>query len=62
MVVKMCIRDSNQSTTYTIVLPKYDETLKDIIFIDDFNVNGIPFRYYVNGKDTIPVFLFLEYV
>ena len=33
---------NNQSTTYTIVLPKYDETLKDIIFIDDFNVNGIP--------------------
>lgn len=32
----------NQVTTYTIVLPKYDETLKDIIFIDDFNVNGIP--------------------
>ena len=24
-------------------------------------MNGIPFRYYVNGKDTIPVFLFLEY-
>ncbi len=33
---------NNQSITYTIVLPKYDETLKDIIFIDDFNVNGIP--------------------
>lgn len=32
----------NQSTTYTIALPKYDETLRDIIFIDDFNVNGIP--------------------
>ena len=24
-------------------------------------VNGIPFRYYVNEKDTIPIFLFLEY-
>ena len=33
---------NNQSITYTIVLPKYDETLKDIIFIDDFSVNGIP--------------------
>lgn len=24
-------------------------------------MNGIPFRYYVNEKDTIPIFLFLEY-
>ena len=32
---------NNQSTTYTIVLPKYDETLKDIIFIDDFNLESV---------------------
>ena len=33
---------NNHSIKDSTVLPKYDETLKDIIFIDDFNVNGIP--------------------
>lgn len=32
----------NQSMTYTIVLPKYDDTMKDILFIDNFDVDGIP--------------------
>lgn len=42
---------------------------KDIDFQNDLikfteqqtRINDIPFRHYMNGKDTIPVFLFLEY-
>ena len=44
---------SGQNIEFQNDLVKYAEL--------QIRMNGIPFRYYVNGKDTIPVFLFLEY-
>lgn len=34
--------EDNQKTTYTIVLTKFDEAMKGVIFFDDFNINGEP--------------------
>lgn len=34
--------EDNQKTTYTIVLTKFDEAMKDVLFFDDFNTNGEP--------------------
>lgn len=34
--------EDNQTTTYTIVLTKFDDTMKDVLFMDDFNVDGPP--------------------
>jgi len=42
--------EDNQTTTYTIVLTKFDDTMKDVLFMDEFDVDGNPdptkwFRY-----------------
>lgn len=34
--------DDNKNTTYTIVLTKFDDSDKDVIFFDDFVTDGIP--------------------
>lgn len=39
--VTVTTEDKN-TTTYTIVLTKFNEALKDVIFIDEFNLDGTP--------------------
>lgn len=34
--------EDNQTTTYTIVLTKFDDTMKDVLFMDEFDVDGNP--------------------
>lgn len=34
--------EDNQTTTYTIVLTKFDDTIKDVLFMDEFDVDGNP--------------------
>ncbi|WP_187367526.1 DUF4971 domain-containing protein [Bacteroides bouchesdurhonensis] len=34
--------EDNQTTTYTIVLTKFDEAMKNILFFDNFSVDGNP--------------------
>lgn len=34
--------EDNQTTTYTIVLTKFEDPMKDILFMDDFDVDGHP--------------------
>jgi beta-glucanase (GH16 family) len=34
--------EDNEQTTYTIVLTQYNESTKDVLFMDDFDTDGIP--------------------
>ena len=34
--------EDNQTTTYTIVLTKFEDPMKDVLFMDDFDVDGHP--------------------